>query len=452
MKIVTPPLVIEENDSFQNDLFDRKSFGESLLNIVERSDDALVISLDGKWGEGKTTFVKMWQGLLNESSFPNIYIDAFANDYIDDAFISVASAITEFADKNIKSNKALEFKEATKNIGGKLLVWSAKIAVKAATLGAIKGAELDELNDIKDDLSKSTSNLISDFIGERLNSHAEDVELLTTFKEMLSDLPFQLENDNEKPLVIIIDELDRCKPTYAVEIIEKIKHLFSVENIVFLLVMNKKQLEEAVKSVYGNKMDAHEYLQKFISIETRIPKKLGDRHSNDLSKYCRRLVELHELETWGDDRIIVSCIEPFANHFNLSLRQLEKAFTNIAILYSSSSENSLRLVPIITFISVIKVINTSLFEKLLYGNITYSQLCNEIDISPDINPDESDNHSRLWRMMMWVKYCLLSNQEFNELGEDDEIKDYGKSLIRYSIDRQRIIPIFTEKLSMFKVN
>ncbi len=68
MKLVTPPLIVEDNDSFTNDILDRKSYGEALLNIVVRSTDALVVSLDGKWGEGKTTFVKMWQGLLSEAN------------------------------------------------------------------------------------------------------------------------------------------------------------------------------------------------------------------------------------------------------------------------------------------------------------------------------------------------------------------------------------------------
>ncbi|HCE4734527.1 TPA: hypothetical protein NGU80_003657, partial [Vibrio parahaemolyticus] len=64
----------------------REAFGESLKNLVIRSDDELVVSLDGKWGEGKSTFVKMWQGLLTANNVPNIYNDSFANDYVEDAF------------------------------------------------------------------------------------------------------------------------------------------------------------------------------------------------------------------------------------------------------------------------------------------------------------------------------------------------------------------------------
>ena len=54
-----------------------------------------------------------------------------------------------------------------------------------------------------------------------------------------------------KKLVFLIDELDRCRPTYAVETIEKIKHLFSVPGIIWVLVMNKEQIESSIQKVYG---------------------------------------------------------------------------------------------------------------------------------------------------------------------------------------------------------
>nr|WP_282103389.1 P-loop NTPase fold protein [Halomonas getboli] len=254
---------------------DRKGYGEALRNLVDSSSDALVLSLDGKWGEGKTTFVKMWQGLLSESNIPNLYIDAFANDHVDDAFITVASAITNYAEKNIIKDhrgKLTELKDKSKEVGGQLLSWSAKIGVKAATLGIIKDSDIDELKDIKGDLSKTASDLVAGFVEERIAAHSNDIELIKSFRALLSELPSKLQSEDSKPIVIIIDELDRCKPTFAVDVVEKVKHLFSVENVVFLLVMNKAQLEESIKSVYGQNIDAHTYLQKFVNIEAKLPK------------------------------------------------------------------------------------------------------------------------------------------------------------------------------------
>jgi energy-coupling factor transporter ATP-binding protein EcfA2 len=123
MKLVIPPLIIEESDSFKNDVLNRKAYGEALLNLVKSSSDELVISLDGRWGEGKTTFVKMWQGLLSESNIPNIYIDAFANDYLDDAFISGAGDITAFGEENIEEDSGNKLSELKSKM--KKMVWYA---------------------------------------------------------------------------------------------------------------------------------------------------------------------------------------------------------------------------------------------------------------------------------------------------------------------------------------
>ena len=391
----------------------------------------------------------MWQGLLSESNIPSIYINAFSNDYLDDAFISVVSAITEFSENNISkesSEKVAELKNKAKKVGGQLLTWSAKIAVKAATLGAIKESDFEELKDIKSDLAKGTSDVLGNMIEERITSHSKDIKLIQSFRNLLSEIPSKLENNNNSPLVIIIDELDRCKPSFAIEMLEKIKHLFSVKNVVFLLVMHKEQLEEAVRCIYGQNIDAHTYLQKFINLETKLPKQTTDRYTNDLNNYSRRLLQLHELETWGDDQNIIDCIEPLANHFNLSLRQLEKVYTNLALFYGTSAKNHLRLVPILVFLSVIKTVKPQVFDKLLHRRITYSDLCLETGLS-----HIEDEHRKLYWLMSWVRYALISEQEFQELDDEDRIKGFGQSLWNYSVDRERLIPIFSQQLSMFVV-
>ena len=452
MRLVTPPLVVEEKESFKNDALDRKSYGDALLNLVLRSKDELVISLDGKWGEGKTTFVKMWQGLLSENGVPNIYIDAFSNDYVDDVFISVASAITNYAETHIikdHQEKFAELKEKTKKVGVQLLSWSAKIGIKAATLGVIKDTEIEELKDIKGDMAKSVSDLLEGFIEEKIQSHSEDVALIQSFRKLLSTLPSKLAENSDNPLIIIIDELDRCKPTFAVEIIEKIKHLFSVKNVVFVLVMNKEQLEESIKSVYGQNIDAHIYLQKFINLEAKIPKRSGDRCSNDLSKYSRKLFQLHELETWGDDTSIIDCIDPFADHLNLSLRQLEKVYTNLSVFYSTDEKNRLRIVPIIVFLAIIKVVDPQLFDQLLHRKVSYGKVISILDL-PNLN-EENENDRKLFWEMSWIKYALLNEQEIKELPEEDNIHRYGGSLFRYNVSREGLIPLFAQQLSMFVV-
>jgi energy-coupling factor transporter ATP-binding protein EcfA2 len=451
MKLVTPSLLIEDSDGFRNDILQRQQFGDALSNLVTRSTDELVISLDGKWGEGKTTFVKMWQGLLKEKGIPSIYIDAFQNDYTEDAFISIASAITSYEDlHSAEANKSSDFKDKAKKVGVRLLTWTAKIGIKAATLGIIKESDIDAFSEIGDEVAADTSETIADLIKERLNTHSEETELIQSFRDSLSDLPANLTDNSSGRLVIVIDELDRCRPSFALEILEKIKHLFSVKNVVFLLVMNKPQLEEAIRSVYGANIDAHTYLQKFINVETSIPKRVTDRYSNDIELYIKRLLQLHEIPTWGDDSFIAECLIPLAQHFNLSLRQLEKVFTNLAIIYSTSAENNLRLVPIIVFIAVVKVINPNVFGNLLLEKISFASMREQLGFT-QLNEEEEDKGNLFW-LLNWVRFSMLTESEYQEIDENDRIRQFEQKLWKYNINRKRLLPIFCQKLSMFTVN
>ncbi|MCS3455270.1 energy-coupling factor transporter ATP-binding protein EcfA2 [Aeromonas sp. BIGb0405] len=450
MKLVTPTLVVEDVDGFKNDALQRKSFGEALSNLVTRTSDELVISLDGKWGEGKTTFVKMWQGLLKEKGVPSIYIDAFQNDYTEDAFISIASAITAYVGQHaIQAEKSSEFSDKAKKVGIRLLSWSAKIGIKTATLGIIKESDIEALSEIGDDIATDTSETVATLVQDRLSTHSKENEIIQSFRESLSGVPETITDNKSGRLVVIIDELDRCRPSFAVEVLEKIKHLFSVKNVVFVLVMHKEQLEEAIRCVYGSNIDAHTYLQKFINIEATIPKRVTDRHSNDLDAYIARLLHLHELETWGDNRLIQDCLSSLGRHFNLSLRQLEKVFTNLAIIYSTSAKNQLRLVPIITFISTVKVVKPSVFSKILLGRISYTELISETELQ-FINNES--NERNLIRIMDWVRFSILTDAEYKAINETDNITRLSQSLWEYSVDRERLLPMFCEKLNMFTVN
>ena len=453
MKFVIPPQSIEITDGFKSelDLFKRKPFGESLTRLVTRSQGDLVIALDGRWGEGKSTFIKMWQGHLAEAGIPSIYIDAFENDYSDDAFISIASAITSYFEANgDTARKTSAFKESAKKVGVQLLSWSAKVAIKAATLGALEKADIESLADIGNDIATTASDAVSELIKERLSAHAKQAAVISTFKSELSLIPSKLKGNDSGRLVIVIDELDRCKPTFSVEVLEKIKHFFSVPNIVFVLVMNKEQLEESIRSVYGVNIDAHTYLQKFIHIETNLPKRAIFRGDNDLNIYSKRLLELHAFEHWGDGSQILQCMSPLAVHFDLSLRQLEKTYTNLAIIYSTSARDHLRLVMIITFIATLKVVKPNLFRKLSAGQISYQELIQQLSL-PLTRSDDSIK-TTLFGIHEWLACCLLSESELKVLGLNDRASQISQSLWRYDVELKRIIPLFCEQLNMFSAN
>ncbi len=95
MRIFPPTVEITEGEGFtpEKDIFKRADFGKGLASLVAAVDEPMVIAFDGQWGSGKTTFIKMWAGLLRQNGHPVIYFDAFANDYIDDAFLAIAGEV-----------------------------------------------------------------------------------------------------------------------------------------------------------------------------------------------------------------------------------------------------------------------------------------------------------------------------------------------------------------------
>ena len=229
-----------------------------------------------------------------------------------------------------------------------------KIVVKKATLGLVEGSDIEELKDLKDDLANDASEGISKIIEQKLDRHEKETGIIEIFKRELEGFAEEIKIKTKAPLIFIIDELDRCRPDYALEVIEKIKHFFSVKNLVFVLVMHKYQLECAVKSIYGNEIDAVTYLQKFINLECALPKN-ADQHNSDYKKYCDYLYLNHDLDTWKDRDELQRSMISFSEGLGLSLRDLEKCYINLILFYSSVSKGTLRIPVLIAFLSILKI-------------------------------------------------------------------------------------------------
>lgn len=455
MKLVTPPLQVVDEDGFQNDLFRRQGFGEVLANLIaESADEELVISLDGKWGEGKTTFVKMWQALLKEKKIPSIYIDAFKHDHTDDAFMAVASTINAYFNKHAPAKASLaKFKSKAKAVGVQLFLTSAKIGLKAATLGAINESDIDALKNVGADIVSDTTKAMEKFIEERLDLHQNQNELVSSFKTALSEMPASLEGNESGRLVIIIDELDRCKPDFSVDMLEKVKHLFSSKNIFFVLVVNKKQLEGSIRSIYGNDIDAHAYLQKFIHVDARMPKRVSYQIDSDFNIYCKRLLWLHELDQISWCKSVASNIEDLAAHFDFSLRQLEKVFANLVILnVCYGSRRDPVVYEVVAFLCVLKVQDPIAYQKISAGNLRKDELISLFDFQ-DLTPENVNNlqgrDRRLFVIMAFVEFVMVKEKEEMNFVDDHWYAHFRNRLTFF--DREEIISSICKRIDMISV-
>ncbi len=209
--------------------------------LIEHLKGEAVLLLDGQWGSGKTTLVKAWMQYIQRNEQQNeqwttIYIDAFQHDFNDDALIMISQEIIA----GLRESKG--FKEK----GVRVIKGLAEMAPHA--LRSMPGtAGIGSLIDIYLDKQNTMANRI---------------------KEVQDALEDMVE---ENKVIIFIDELDRCRPAYAIETLEKIKHIFAVNNVIFVLVASTNQLSKNLEHLYGKVVHTDEYLQKLVGYRISMP-------------------------------------------------------------------------------------------------------------------------------------------------------------------------------------
>ena len=241
-------------EAWEGDLWDRRRLGEQLTNYVDRLNCSAVLALDAPWGEGKTWFVRHWKKHLENENHNVIYLDAFANDYLDDPFLVITSEVINTLNKDQKTKrKVKKLIELSALVSTALLPSLPKLALTLGLhlvgAGFLSGALQQGYENAKDDidaLSEEASDRIKESIQEKIAGYEAEKKTLIEFKKHLAETVERL----NKPLVFIIDELDRCRPDFAIRLIERIKHFFDIKNIVFVLVMNKAQFSKVV--CHGN--------------------------------------------------------------------------------------------------------------------------------------------------------------------------------------------------------
>ncbi|EKH9213027.1 NTPase [Vibrio parahaemolyticus] len=259
------------NEKLPSDMLDRAKYAFFLTNyLVEKGKckDGYVLNINATWGSGKTYFLKRWMHDIKKSH-PAVYIDAWKQDYSDDPMLTVISSIIEQLKKQLPI--ANQYSE---KIASNFLKFI-KAASPSITKGIIKKISGIELDDISNVIENSKDNEDEHFISQDIASsiataliaeHNKKLESVEHLRKELAEWICainSLSNHLSLPAFVFIDELDRCRPNYAVEMLETIKHFFHVTNIVFIIATDTEQLQHAVKVVYGSDFDAGTYLSRF---------------------------------------------------------------------------------------------------------------------------------------------------------------------------------------------
>lgn len=337
--------------AWEGDLWDRERLGVQLTNYVDRLNCGAVLALDARWGEGKTWFVIHWKKHLESENHNVIYIDAFANDYLEDPFLVISSEITSCLSKDddVDQSHINTFKEKAAAAYHALLPSLPKVfltlglnLISSGVLGALAQQVHESAEKVIESATDELGDKIKESIEEKIENHEADKNTLQAFKQELA----QLADELEKPLVFIIDELDRCRPDFAIRLIERIKHFFDIPKIVFVLVMNKQQLLQSVKSFYGYDSEMNgDYLEKFVDFTVHLPTSKDAYDFEEVIKF--QLFRIGELNSFEDTNELFYWALGLQLDKKLNSRELSKKINTFALLRTKNLHKNLILLSLI---------------------------------------------------------------------------------------------------------
>jgi hypothetical protein len=366
MKIRHNEIIIPEENPFANCKLQREPYARVLTEIVNTYADGFVLAINNEWGTGKTTFVRMWQQLLINEGFHSVYFNAWENDFDSNPLVAIMSELETLADnKNEKIFKSVIEK-------GAVLIKNIAPAILKAV--ADKYIESKVILDAVENTTKATTEILETEI-KKYNSRKKTI---VEFRKELEK--FVNQEDNSKPLIFIVDELDRCRPNYAVEVLEQIKHFFSVPGIVFVLSIDKKHLESSVKGFYGSEqIDSNEYFRRFIDLEYSIPTPDPKLFDNYLYEYYQlkdffSSVDRKNSQFREDGQQLLVFADALFHKVNATLRQQEKVFALTRLILCSFKSNENTFPTLLIFLIYLKIMKNEVFQKIERHEYTIQEL------------------------------------------------------------------------------
>lgn len=340
------------------DEFKRKPIAENIIRLLTSPIDLSPMVIDGGWGTGKTEFCQKLIRLMQQQhpDYQPVYIDAFRSDHSGEPLLALlAEIIKACTPEDTDEQPSEQRKNITRKIA-KAAGFVMKTVAKAAVGHVLKqntddlaeglqqimndGQDADSLAEtVTDAAATIASHTIDATVEALLKEQIEAEKNLETLKACLKELAA------EKPIILFIDELDRCRPDYAVDMLEVIKHVFDVENVKVVLVTNTKQLRAAINHRYGMEVDAQKYLDKFLKYSFALPDKIvapfGMIQALVSVEYFKQLIQnsrmASELQALIDERSpIIGFISDMIERNNISLRETERLVRFLEIYHSLS--------------------------------------------------------------------------------------------------------------------
>lgn len=302
----------------------------------------------------------------------------------------------------------------------------------------------------KFNLTDEDVNTIKEIFGGINESELNDYK---NYKKMVKDFKFALENkeiDIEKSnyKLIIVDELDRCRPNFAIEVLETIKHIFNVEGLIFIFMINKNLLNKSVETLYGNINDDEEYFKKFFDIEFSLPKL---EYENYLEKeYLEELNEDNLIRSEDDKGIeydlrkfgfyvFLKTVEILKKSKDFSSREQKLMFRKYKILYMTFDKEESSNLDFLILMSAYILFVEKNKEKIGFLNWFGSMNIKNKEMMEmerfKVSPSDIKSHLEgLITIIRWIakKYSSSTDYLTNEKGTYCSGRGKGKTNINIS--------------------
>jgi len=403
-------------EAWSEDVLDRKPLANYLTRSLKAQsvslatiERGLTVALDGDWGSGKSFFVTNWCNDLRAAGHPVVYFDAWENDIGDEAAVSLMAAIlselrTCLPKGDVVATKARQLRKDSIKKLRRALMPAAGLVLKGI-LKKTTSIAVDELVEVfvesngkeGEDSSVKVDDILDDLFEKALLEHDSRKQELAAFKVSLADLlNLVCGNEKNKPLFVFVDELDRCRPSYAIKLLEEIKHIFGVKDVVYVVSTNIDQLQSSVRAVYGAEFDGRRYLRRLFNREYLLPKVDGTSFAESFIArmgWMPPKVELGLPYTSGERETIADVWVLISDAFGFDYRTQEQVFS-LAVEVSGfitqeSGENPLHVLWLF-YLSALYYSSLSLLREIASESVSQAHekigqsIKNDIKINYDL--------------------------------------------------------------------
>lgn len=360
--------------TIENNEYGRADYIKDFVEGLDLIETNMFISLDARWGEGKTFYIRQIEMTLKylskkslgqdvadlEPYFSNsklkaiklnntylpIYYNSWLYDYHSDPLMSLLYILVKECGKYVSTVMD------NKGIGEKLLSLLSSFSLSLPF----------------SQLTGNFESIIEKFKGSDI---LEEIKTAEEIRQIVKQILDEIIVENAQKLIVFIDELDRCRPDYAIETLERIKHYFDDERIIFVISVNKEQLIHTISKFYGDSFDSTGYLNKFFDINIFLPEIPQYSKNNDI------------LRTNSEQYNLKKVVEELGEYYNLSLRDTIIFLQNVEATskqyYNDWSAQGCILSMFIPIILVLDIVDQTEKSKFMDGKgEVFKRLCENI--------------------------------------------------------------------------